>query len=707
MKAILIILLCLAQSVNIMAQNIALGKGCNSSSSNGTQTCGKAFDGVRTPASKWVSSGATAESWISVDLGQTYNITSVNVVNAGAVGENTQYNTRLFRIETQNANGTWAIRKLVDNSSLLNTVTVNLSSLAVTARSIRLYITQPNNSVDQYSRIAEFEVYGNVPGTAMPPCAGNLNLNGTITGTNVCNGTLTVTNIITSGITTLVAPTVSITGTATIGSGCNIVAGSCTPNTDPCFVTRSGNTFAYKGGEFRFIGVNIQDLAYRDNGYIDQQLASARQMGVRVVRIFLPQKDFSTQVIGDKLQNLLNRISAIAPAIKLLISLTNYYNDGGYLPAGDEAFYYQAPNSTKVTLHPDWFTIHYPKNYLPFIGAIASRFKADNRIFAWELGNEIKAGNATNMLDFAYKAGWYLRANVKVQQMISTGFIGVRHACNGEISPELINKMYVNNGANGTSPFSFGSIHTYNNEQINPAENATCNGYIPQLNFHDINWFNANNYPYIVGEAGFDGAFNSGNRRCGTLFGSDCKWENTVIPGAGSSRKGALQATMDKFFNEKGCDGFMNWGFADGQGDNCSGFEKTFHTDWDELYQMYSSKAASLPSGGTSCTAAPIAAGNIYDETPVIVPNSGMHGAAVLPNPFGNELQIVLPNASFKQVYIVLYGSNGSNLLRKTVQLHGNTRIRLDTRTLPAGTCICVVYNDAGEIILRQKLVKQ
>lgn len=703
MKKTIILIISLLLIIQLSAQNRALGKACNSSSVNGAENCSKAVDGVQTAGSKWVSNGASAQSWLSVDLGQNYNLTSVRLVNAGAVGENTQYNTKAFRIETQNSDGSWATRATIDNATSQNIITVNLQA---SARNIRLYITQPNYNVDAYSRIAEFEVYGNVQSTATAPCAGNLNLNGTVSGNNICSGTLTATNIVTSGNVTLIAPTVSITGSATISSGCNIRAGTCAASTDPCFVTRSGNTFSYKGGEYRFIGVNMRGIHYKANNVIDEQLRSAAQMGVKVVRIFLPDKNLSREAIGDKLQNFLNRISAVAPAIKVILSLTNYYGDNDFRPAGDDGYYCNG------TLCASWFTGGYKVNYLPYAGYMATRFKTDNRIFAWEIGNELKAGNAADMLNFAYDAGWYLRG-AGVAQMISTGFIGVNHACNGGVNSDLIRQMYIDRGSNNPSPFSFGSIHAYNNEQADPGASSCVRN--PQWQFHDINWFVANGYPYIVGEAGFDGALTT-STTCPHLYNYDCNWEGLSIPNASGNRKAALMATVDKFFNDKSCDGFMQWGFVaggnNGEGDKCSGMDTYSHSDWNDLWQVYSSKASSLPSGGTSCSAAPIAAGNVFAESAPVTPipltsEFSFSTISASPNPFGNEIKLNLNGVTRQHITIWLYNSQGKMVLKKNVLAAANSTVTLDTRQLPGGTYFCIVNGTQNEVLFRGTMVKQ
>jgi F5/8 type C domain/Peptidase family M23 len=231
------------------AQNIAQHKLCSSSSANGTQSCSKAIDGTVSEPSKWVSNGSTRESWLSVNLLDVYNISSVVVRHAGAAGENTQFNTKEYRIEVSgSAGGPWSVIKTVNNSSLQSVVSTPVSAQA---KFIRLYIVQPNNGLDNYARIAEFEVYA-----AGSACAPNLNLTGTVgTGNYQASSTITCTNITVApgADVNIIAPKVVITGTASISQSCKIGGGSCSGTEAPvaCFpieptvLSMTGNTTAY------------------------------------------------------------------------------------------------------------------------------------------------------------------------------------------------------------------------------------------------------------------------------------------------------------------------------------------------------------------------------------------------------------------------------------------------------------------------------
>lgn len=155
-------------------ENVARGAGWRASSVYGAGWGGdRATDGVVSPSSKWTSSGGSAESWLALDLGQTYQLTGFVVRHAGAAGEAAHYNTQAFRLESGSSlSGPWTTLRTVSNvdqSQEVSTVLVNAD-----ARYVRLYISDAG--IDNYARIPEFEVYaqgttssGSTPTGTAPP----------------------------------------------------------------------------------------------------------------------------------------------------------------------------------------------------------------------------------------------------------------------------------------------------------------------------------------------------------------------------------------------------------------------------------------------------------------------------------------------------------------------------------------------------------
>lgn len=142
--------------------NVARGAVRYAASSvyNGESTGNKAYDGVLTPYSKWTSNGASAQSWLALDLGNTYGITGFIVRHAGASGEPRFYNTQSFRLQYGSSlSGPWTTITTVNNEAQQNVSTTPLAT-PVSARYVRLHILDAG--IDNHARIPEFEVYGTV-----------------------------------------------------------------------------------------------------------------------------------------------------------------------------------------------------------------------------------------------------------------------------------------------------------------------------------------------------------------------------------------------------------------------------------------------------------------------------------------------------------------------------------------------------------------
>jgi hypothetical protein len=139
--------------------NVAPGSAqiLTSSFNQASQTGDKAIDGVISAGSKWTSANTAPPHWLALDLGATWAVNGFVVHHAGAGGESTSFNTRVFRIQSGTSiNGPWADETVVCNTSQAN-VTRRSYPAPKPLRFIRLYITDPG--IDNYARIPEFEVW--------------------------------------------------------------------------------------------------------------------------------------------------------------------------------------------------------------------------------------------------------------------------------------------------------------------------------------------------------------------------------------------------------------------------------------------------------------------------------------------------------------------------------------------------------------------
>src|SRR4030095_10306684 len=109
-------------------QNLALNKSVVTSSVQGSFIGKNAVDG--STSTRW-SSAASDPQWIYVDLGNQYNITSVNIIWSSAYGRN-------YTIGVSNNASSWTTIKTISG----NTSTTNTNAVSGTGRYVRIYGTQ-------------------------------------------------------------------------------------------------------------------------------------------------------------------------------------------------------------------------------------------------------------------------------------------------------------------------------------------------------------------------------------------------------------------------------------------------------------------------------------------------------------------------------------------------------------------------------------
>lgn len=134
--------------------NIALNKTATSSSAcNANEAAGKALD--RNSYTKWCSTDAT--KWIEVDLGKNQTISKIVLGHAGYGNESASYNTKAYNIQVKadGASSYTTVVTVTNNAS--GTTTHDITP--VTARYVRLNITQAEQNNNYAARIYEFEVH--------------------------------------------------------------------------------------------------------------------------------------------------------------------------------------------------------------------------------------------------------------------------------------------------------------------------------------------------------------------------------------------------------------------------------------------------------------------------------------------------------------------------------------------------------------------
>lgn len=337
------------------------------------------------------------------------------------------------------------------------------------------------------------------------------------------------------------------------------------------FVQTSGTRFTLNGQPFRFIGANVRGLLHYGDGrllsfsrseHADIQLDAARQMGARVVRIFAANRHGNTQEAADRLEQALAR--AAARDQYLIIAFTDVHHDTGFNVPGDDRFY-----SADGRLNRDWFAGGYKENYLPFVEHLVRRFRNHPRIFAWELGNELKAWVPGQILpdlfiQFAQAVSNRIRELDPVH-LIATGVINNENlGCNSEQADRLSKLPNID----------FLTAHVYHgvvDGASNAQEELHNQGLEAQRAERDADRAQRFQKPFVIEEIGF----------------------------CGGDRVQQTRDHLGKWFNQKGAAGFMQWGLMAtdddmGDGDFRFGMDRKFHGDFDGLMHSFSNQAKGL-----------------------------------------------------------------------------------------------------------------
>jgi hypothetical protein len=338
------------------------------------------------------------------------------------------------------------------------------------------------------------------------------------------------------------------------------------------FVGTAGREFIVKGRVLRFIGVNLRGLVWYGSGrtlphsspgHRNETLDRAREMGVRVARVFLPGTNASTQETISRLGEAL----AIAGerGIYLLPAFVDFYSTTDFRIPGDDHFYRELdPNFRIGLLIGDFYRGGYRERYLPFVRAVVDAFKHDPRIFAWEVGNELKfepanqdPGRAT-FLDFMHTVAREVKG-IAPNHLVTTGMISTSHASLDE--GDLWRRLY------GGPEFDFLTVHCYNEAYAGK---------------QDYDYARVLNKPFIVEEAGFGRA----------------------KPG---DRVEQIRRDMDRWFGF-GASGYMQWGYMPvegdiGDGDDDAGMDRKWHGGhYEGLFHLYRERAAALQAQADSIT---------------------------------------------------------------------------------------------------------
>ena len=263
----------------------------------------------------------------------------------------------------------------------------------------------------------------------------------------------------------------------------------------------------------------------------------------------------SAQETIDYLRTTLDVVGA--QGLYLIPALVDFYKSTDFRIPGDDHFYAQLdPNFSGELLKGEFYRGGYQERYLAFVQQVVAAFKDDTRIFAWEIGNELKYEPAqadpkrAAFIKFMNTVARTMK-QIDPNHLVTTGMISTSHASLDE--DELWRQLY------GTPEFDFITMHCYNQEYANK---------------RDYEYAATLEKPFIIEEAG---------------FGSACPGDRVTL----------VREDMARWFGF-GASGYMQWGFMPvggdiGDGDTDSGMDRQWHNgDFEGLFNLYRERAGQL-----------------------------------------------------------------------------------------------------------------
>jgi hypothetical protein len=339
------------------------------------------------------------------------------------------------------------------------------------------------------------------------------------------------------------------------------------------FVRVDGTDFILSTAPFkRFVGVNITGILHYGETYIDegghtqlivahsttahrrQALQEAREIGAKVVRVFLPHYSCPNEKVAERLDAVLTELRAVSSEMYLIPVFIDLYHNRGFFPHPkaevDDGFY--AEQGSMRRLRPKFFVPPYCPQYLSLVDHIVMNFRGEKRILAWEIGNELKLDpvpppgiGKQDFVSFNHFVAERIKS-IDPNHLVTTGMKSTQHP-HLLHDRDLAERLYNGRRANGTRLIDFITIHSY----FDPNEAAD-----ETLGFAlDAKLAKALGMPIIVEETGVSKKADD----CRTRLSEHMKrWLD-----------------IDSASDELAARGMLEWGFCpqgvgDGSNDNCN-----------------------------------------------------------------------------------------------------------------------------------------
>lgn len=165
------------------------------------------------------------------------------------------------------------------------------------------------------------------------------------------------------------------------------------------FIISKDRCFYLNEKLFRFIGVNMYELANVNSGTSELMISDAAHEGFKVIRFWVFEPTDKTK---------LREICDIAGQyeIKIIPVLADTW---GYLQ--------------NYKIEGSWYKEDYKKNYIHYVSDIVSSFKARSEILLWELINEPSTDSFSDIYNFTKTASETVKS-IDQNHLLSIGTIG-------------------------------------------------------------------------------------------------------------------------------------------------------------------------------------------------------------------------------------------------------------------------------------------
>ena len=244
--------------------------------------------------------------------------------------------------------------------------------------------------------------------------------------------------------------------------------------------TTKGTQFFLNGQPFRFVGVNVREIAYygyngwndgryTNAGHIDIQLETAKRMRAQVFLLYAPYnrnasaEKTDTKEAIKRLKNILDKAEKLNMFV--LITLDDAKQSGFNVSCNNQK--YREPG---FVYNMEYYYSGYKESFIPFIKEVVSALGGHKGLFAWGICNESQINpfvpptppiaDCQAFLDFYQHCSETIRS-LAPNDLITTSIESCHHlfVVNAYEQKKFANTLY------GMPTIDFATIHSYQDNQ--------------------------------------------------------------------------------------------------------------------------------------------------------------------------------------------------------------------------------------------------